>query len=187
MIVVLAGRRIDAKKTQTSRFPLKNRDKVRDCIREKLIEHQATALVCSGACGADLLALEVAGKLGLKRRMVLPFDSNRFRETSVTDRPGDWGYLFDKIVSDVEAIGDLVNLKRTDEGEAAFTATNEVIFQEALALAQSNFDRDSPNILALIVWDKKPKDEQDITAFFKQRAENSGFLIDEIATNENKL
>jgi hypothetical protein len=51
-------------------------------VTDDFIERDATALVCSGACGADLLALDVAGALGLRRRLVLPFEPDRFHQNS---------------------------------------------------------------------------------------------------------
>ncbi len=83
IIVALAGRRIDAPDTQKPSFPLENTEKVRRCMSELFTKHQVSTLVCSAACGADLLALEVAGDLGLRRRIVLPFERDRFREISV--------------------------------------------------------------------------------------------------------
>jgi hypothetical protein len=38
----------------------------------------ADALVCSAACGADLIALEEAERLGIRRCSVLPFSPDRF-------------------------------------------------------------------------------------------------------------
>ena len=49
-----------------------------------------SVLVCSAACGADLIALQAAGRVSLRRRIVLPFEPSRFRDSSVVDRPGDW-------------------------------------------------------------------------------------------------
>ena len=63
------------------------------------------ALVSSAARGADLLALEEAGNLGMRRRCIPPFNRKRFRETSVVDQPGDWGNLYERIVDAVEANG----------------------------------------------------------------------------------
>ena len=71
MIIALVGRRIDAPDAE-ARFPLSQAGRVRETIRARLQGCGATALVTSGACGADLLAQDVAGELGLSRRMVLP-------------------------------------------------------------------------------------------------------------------
>ena len=63
MIVALAGRRIDAVNAKERRFPLANVELVRKRIREMLKTEDATAVVCSAACGADLIALSEAASL----------------------------------------------------------------------------------------------------------------------------
>ena len=109
-VVALAGRRIDLPDAQVPQFPLGNVQEVGRRIYEALCEMHAVALVCSAACGADLVALEQAKQLGLRRRVVLPFAPERFRETSVVDRPGDWGPLYDQQVAATAAAGDLLVL-----------------------------------------------------------------------------
>jgi hypothetical protein len=54
-VIALAGRRIDA---------LEHVSAVRRRLADLLVQEQATALVCSAACGADLAALEAAEQLG---------------------------------------------------------------------------------------------------------------------------
>jgi hypothetical protein len=109
-VVALAGRRIDAVDTNPPRFPLEAVPTVRRRLADLLAKERAAALVCSAACGADLVALEEAERLGLKRRVVLPFPPERFRKTSVTDRPGDWASVFDRVIAAAESTGDLVVL-----------------------------------------------------------------------------
>src|SRR5689334_16384562 len=106
-IIALAGRRIDTPDTDPPRFPLGGVPLVRRRLAELFRVERATALVCSAACGADLVALEEAERLGIRRRIVLPFPPERFRETSVVDRPGDWGSAFDRLVAAARAAGDL--------------------------------------------------------------------------------
>ena len=91
MIIALAGRRVDSADAKESRFPLRNVERVRTRARAVLKEKGATTLVSSAACGADLIAVSEAGQLGLRRRVILPFGRSRFQESSVTDRPGEWG------------------------------------------------------------------------------------------------
>jgi hypothetical protein len=90
--IALAGRRVDPPDASEVRFPAsaKNIEIVRQRIRNKLQTKRTTVIVSSAACGSDLLALSEAGNLGLRRRVVLPFDRDKFRTTSVTNRPGDW-------------------------------------------------------------------------------------------------
>src|SRR6476646_7796432 len=63
LTAALAGRRIDAADSEKSRFPLANVSLVRDRLRELFIKRGVDTLVCSAACGADLVALEVAEHL----------------------------------------------------------------------------------------------------------------------------
>ena len=49
-------------------------------IRNMMVSAASRAVVCSAACGADILALEGAAQLGLGRRVVLPFSRQQFRE-----------------------------------------------------------------------------------------------------------
>ncbi len=94
MIIALAGRRIDEEGTDTPRFPLENIRFVRERLKTLFEENDAKALVSSAACGADLLALDVAGEPGLRRRIILPSKPEKFRKSSVTDRPRKWGEIF---------------------------------------------------------------------------------------------
>jgi hypothetical protein len=142
------------------------------------VERQARAVVCSAACGADLLALEVAGVLGLYRRVVLPFARDRFRDTSVVDRPGEWGILFDHVLDAVEPGGDLVVLGYTEGDEAAYPATNRAILEQAGALAVPL----RQPVGAVVVWDGAARSAEDVTAAFLQEAQHRGLPVWQIST-----
>lgn len=176
-IVVLAGRRIDAQGDQPPRFPLENVPAVR--VRLNKILQDRAALVCSAACGADLLALEEAGAARLRRKVILPFSRQRFRDTSVTDRPGDWGPLFDRMMDEVEQEGDLVILSSHTEDEDPYERVNTEILQQAKRMT----DPGAGNVLAVIVWDGKSRGPEDVTAAFLQRAEQRGYKILEVSTS----
>src|SRR4029453_11245478 len=90
-------------------------------IDDALVRHGAIALVTSAACGADLLALSSAADLRLRRRVVLPFAPELFRHPSVTDRPVDWGPVFDETLLQLQAAGDLLILDGSpdDDGYSA--------------------------------------------------------------------
>src|SRR5215475_9263435 len=87
MIVALAGRRIDAEGSESIRFPMKNVELVKERLRTLFISLKPQVLVCSAACGADLVALQVAGELKIRRSIVLPFAQAAFKSSSVVDRP----------------------------------------------------------------------------------------------------
>jgi hypothetical protein len=174
-VVALAGRRIDLPEAQVPRFPIENIQEVGRRIREALCKMHAVALVCSAACGADLVALEQAKLLGLRRRIVLPFAPERFRETSVVDRPGDWGPTYDRQVAATAAAADLLILDGASGGDAAYAAANETIVREAQALARTA-QLDGPHrLIAMLVWEGAPRPGSDATARFRDLTRHAGF------------
>ena len=178
MIVALAGRRIDAPSADTPRFPSANEEMVRDRLRAMFVEKQVQVLVCSAACGADLLALEVARDLGVRQRVVVPYAPARFRETSVVDRPGDWGARFDAIIEVVEANGDLVVLGYAEGEETAYVPTNEAILEQATLLASQL----QQSVEAVVVWEGAARGEDDVTAAFVQAAQRRGIPVSYVVT-----
>jgi hypothetical protein len=153
----------------TARFPADRIDDVALAIRQRLATDDVRVLVCSAACGADLLALSAAAELGRRRRIVLPFAVELFRERSVVDRPGayPWGERYDAFVREAQASGDLVLLGFDLADAAAFEKTNERILDEALALAFGTGEKTE----ALAVWDAPRRTDRDYTEHFVRQAE----------------
>jgi len=175
-VVALAGRRIDAPGTQPPRFPLGNVPLVRRRLAHLFVEEMTEALVCSAACGADLIALEEAERLGLRRRIVLPFPPERFRDTSVIDRPGDWAPLFDRLVAAAAACGDLVVLADIGgDDDAAYAAANDAIVREAMALGHGTDEEGVRRLLAVVVWEGKARQGSDATGGLRNIATRAGF------------
>jgi hypothetical protein len=172
MIVALAGRRVDAPGAPAPRFPVEQINAVRERIRAALQQQHAEALVASAACGADLLALEVAGELGIRRRVILPFPRDEFRAGSVTDRPGDWGAMFDRVCGDVEAHGDLVIMGATGDPDAAYALASHRILDEAMQLAKDGASRSrvGGGVVAIVVWDQVSRGPDDLTVDFANQA-----------------
>ncbi len=179
-VIAFAGRRIDAPDAKSVRFPLDAVALVRQRLAALFQEEQAKALVCSAACGADLIALEEAGRLGIRRRIILPFAAEKFRATSVTDRPGDWGGVFDRMIFDVGRNDDVVTLN-AGEGDAAYSAANEAIVREALALCRADTPAARP--LAVIVNEGASRGQGDATEEFRALAEAAGFESRAVRTN----
>jgi hypothetical protein len=179
MIVALAGRRIDATDAESSSFPLANIERVRQDLRRLFARLRPEALVSSAACGADLLALDEAGAAGIRRRVVLPFNARRFLETSVLDRPGEWRSVYESVIRDVTAKGDLVVLDSNSEGEEPYLLTNCAILGEAVRLCASS---DGP-VTAVLVWNNLPRGPEDVTDKFRAEAEKRGFPVVTIPTN----
>jgi hypothetical protein len=177
MIIALDGRRVDAPDAQQLRFPPQNVGVVKRRIRALLEREGASILVSSAACGADLLALWEAARLGLRRRIVLPYDRERFRANSVTDRPGDWGLLYDQVLDDVDKNGDLLII-RTNYGDNPYAEANRVILDDALALARQLHDK----VIAVLVWDGKSRGEGDVLTDFLTKARIECIRVVEVMT-----
>ena len=178
MIIAVAGRRVDAANASVGRFPLKNVEMVQQRLDELFAHESATAMVSSGACGADLAALTVAGARGMRRRVVLPFGRDEFRSSSVTDRPGDWGPVYDRVLAELDPTGDVVTLEGHTAGDAAYDAANDAILDEAATLARQG----ATDVVALLVWEGAPRDGADMTAGFGEAARKRGYRVEQVKT-----
>ena len=166
MIVAIAGRRIDALDAKEKRFPLEMEETVFVRIHNFFRKNKVGILVSSAACGADLLAQKAARKLRIERHIILPFEREKFRKTSVTDRPDDWGKLFDEVCNEGERKGNLIVLEGfEDDEEKAYSAVTKEILKRAKKL-QSKDEK----VLAVAVWEGEAKDESDETASFIEQA-----------------
>ena len=141
--------------------------------------HGHETLVCSAACGADLLALEVAGMLSWRRRVILPFGRERFRQTSVTDRPGDWGKLYDRVLDAVQDAGDLL-IESVPAGRDPYTFATGRILDEAGRLAVDSGE----NPVAVVVWDGGAGKPGDFTGEFAALARERGMAVLDVSTLE---
>jgi hypothetical protein len=178
MVIAIAGRRIDAPDNDTPCFPLRNVALVEQRISTLFELRKPTFLVSSAACGADLIALEQAHALGINCRVILPFDPDRFRRTSVVDRPGDWGMLYDRLIGKIASSGNLI-ISSTSGGEASpYEVVNRMILDEAEALAKSGKQR----AIAVLVWDGRPRDRDDYTKSFGDAARQRGLDVLNIPT-----
>ena len=169
MTIALAGRRIDAPDADSPRFPAKNESAVAAQVEAAFRKAGASALVCSAACGADIIALEAAARLRMERHVVLPFAADEFRQTSVVDRPGDWGRRFDRVIED----SDVVVLGLDREDPEAYRKTNIAIVEQAAARGGTS---------AFVVWDRKSRGAGDMTEHFRVEAAARRMRIVEIAT-----
>lgn len=178
LIIAVAGRRIDAADAETPRFPPENVALVERRLDELFEREGATALVSSAACGADLVALTVAGRRGMRRRVVLPFGREKFREISVTDRPGDWGPVYDRVLDELDRTGDVVTLEGRADGDDAYLAVNEHVLRQAEALARES----NAEAMALLVWEGLPRSADDVTAAFGHEARKHRWRVEQVRT-----
>ena len=183
MVVALAGRRIDAPDTDVPRFPAANEDRVRGQLRRAFEELGATTLVSSAACGADLVALEVAGEMGLRRVVVIPWEREAFRERSVVDHGQAWGKRYDRVIDQVQADGNLRVLELGDSGDAAYAATTDAILHHAQKLAGKEGDHsEEAGVVAVSVWEGQSRGPGDVTEQFVRAAHALGLRVRNVRT-----
>lgn len=175
-VAVLAGRRIDAPASGTKRFPLERITDVNRLIEEVFVFEGVTALVSSAACGADLIALELARARNLKTRIILPFDVETFKKISVTDRPGNWEESYYDAIGYAQESDDLVVLGVPVEGASAFSITNQNLIAEAALVAGDS------KPLAITVWDGASRGKDDATSEFRKLATEGGFDLVNVST-----
>lgn len=174
-IACLAGRRIDPIDGDPPRFPLDRTLAVGQQITTELVERKVSRLVCSAACGADILALEACEALDISATVILPFWVAIFREVSVTDRPGDWGPRFDKVIARARSWSDLVELGYDIDDEEAFLKANrEIVARVEQATASEKF--------AIVVWNGSARGKDDATADLAEHARAARLKVIEIPT-----
>jgi hypothetical protein len=172
-VLIAAGRRVDATDAAVARFPLSRVAEVRRQVRRLLSRQKPVAVVCSAACGADLIVLDVAGSLHIERYVLLPSEPEEFRRTSVTDRPGDWGDLYDRALKTSK-----VEILKLPEGQEGYLETNLRLLDRGQDLARKY----SVAPEALVIWDKKSRGPDDVTGHFLEQAKLRKFPVTEIAT-----
>jgi hypothetical protein len=164
-VLAVAGRRIDAEDAKERRFPPGNEALVAARLRDVMISVSAQAVVCSAACGADILTLETAAQLGLHRRVVLPFSRQHFRAGSVADRGEEWGRRFDAILEQLPG-NDILMLNLEPGDKHAYAVANSRILDEAIVWAAESGRRP----LAVVVWNGFSRGVSDLTDDFRQLA-----------------
>ena len=114
----------------------------------------------------------------MRRRVVLPFGCEKFREISVTDRPGDWAPVYDRVLDEIDRTGDVITLEGRADGDDAYLAVNERIFRQAEMLARES----NAEAMALLVWEGAPRSADDVTAAFGHEARKRGWRVEQVKT-----
>jgi hypothetical protein len=161
-VAALAGRRIDELDAAEPRFPLANVEIVRADIGDNLARLKVSDLVCSAACGADLIALDLARHMGIRSHIILPYDAQSFYSTSVSDRPGHWAGMYWQAIDAAGSLGRLTILSGTPNQQQSFSAVTAAVLDKALALSKVS--------LAISVWDGKSRGPDDASEEFEQWA-----------------
>jgi hypothetical protein len=172
-VIVSAGRRVDAPDATTPRFPQQNVAGVRAKVEDFLQQQKPSVIVSSGACGADLLLLQAAQRGRIPRYVLLPSSPEEFRESSVTDRPGDWGTIYDDVLKDSQ-----VEILKLPSGQEGYLETNLRLLERGQALAAEL----GTSATVLVIWNQETRGDDDVTAHFLREATQRNIPISEIST-----
>ena len=172
-VIIEAGRRVDAPDTQVPRFPPSNVSEVSRRIRRLLGMQKPQAVVCSAACGADLLLLQAAGEMYIEQVVLLPSEPEAFRTSSVTDRRGNWGELYDQVLKTAR-----VETLKLREGQEGYLDINLKLLGRGQQLA----DEKGVFAEALVIWNGISRGPDDVTAHFLHEAKLRKITVLGIAT-----
>lgn len=172
-VVVSAGRRVDPLGAETPRFPLQNVPGVRAKVEGYLQQQRPSAIVSSAACGADLIVLQAARRAQIRCHVLLPSSPEDFRKSSVTDRPGDWGPVYDEILAN-----STIEIRQVSSGHEGYLEVNRSLFDKAQLLAAEL----GTSVAVLVIWNGQSRGQDDVTAHFRTEASRLNLPITEIPT-----
>jgi len=172
-VIIEAGRRVDAPDAQSPRFRPSKVSEVSRRIRELLHKQNPLAVVCSAACGADLLLLQAAGEMHIEQVVLLLSEPEAFRKSSVTDHPGNWGELYDQVLKTAR-----VEILGLPEGQEGYLETNRKLLDRGQQLARE----DRVPAEALVIWNGISRGPDDVTAHFLHEAKSRKMTVLEIST-----
>jgi tetratricopeptide (TPR) repeat protein len=171
-VLAVAGRRVDAEGAETPRFARGDVAVVTRRIRDMLKELAPREVIASAAAGVDLIALDQAAALSIPTRVLLPFDRDRFRASSVADRGDSWTALYDDVLSGPAQI-EIIDAAGAGD-DAAYAAVTRGIVDRAR--------RADRGAIALGVWDLVSRGEGDQSELFVRYARERGLRVVEITT-----
>jgi hypothetical protein len=126
-VTAFAGHMIDAPDRSRLRFPAALEPAVAAAIRDRLARMHRPIVYTSAACGADLIAIEVALGLGAEVNVLLPFNRDDFVRTSVAVGGPGWTQRFDIALSRATRV-----IAATDESHLG----DDVLFEHAALLVE---------------------------------------------------
>lgn len=109
----------------------------------------------------------------MKRYVLLGAEPAEFRKMSVTDRPGDWGRLFDQALKT-----STVEVLKVPDGQEGYLDTNLKLLDRAEALAKKL----GTSVEALVIWNEQSRGADDVTDHFLQQAKLRKMPVMQIST-----
>ena len=109
----------------------------------------------------------------IEQVVLLPSEPETFRKSSVTDRPGNWGDLYDQVLKTAH-----VEILQLPEGQEAYLETNRKLLDRGQQLAREN----GVTAEALVIWNGVTRGTDDVTAHFLHAAKSRKMTVLVIST-----
>ncbi|WP_239331842.1 hypothetical protein [Frankia sp. CiP3] len=175
VIAVFGGVQIDNRDTEPPRFRERDLPDVERRTKAALAKLRPRLLIGAAASGADLVVLAAARSAGLGVRVVLPFDVDTFRRTSVHGRGSFWCARYDQLIGslkpcELEILGEV-------EDDTVYHRTNTRLLARAVQLRRTPAE----GIVALVL---RPvvSHRASVTDDLVDKARNAGLPIIEVST-----
>ena len=163
-VVVFAGHRADAPGSLPRRFPEDSTDKVKDQIRNRLLETRGRFGYSSAASGSDILFLETMQELGGRTYIVLPCEEEQFIRESVASSGEQWVKRFHAVKEHASDVI-IASRERLNLGSVAYDYSNELLYGLANLRARQN----GMELVHLAVWDGRESNRRGGTADIVKR------------------
>lgn len=153
-VVVFCGHMIDRPDRPQPRFPADLEPVVYQAIRDRLQQLDVRLGYASAACGADILFLEAMRELHGELHIVLPYNREEFRQSSVDFLPGShWGDRFDRLLQQATEVV-IASSNKLEENDVVYEYSNRLLY----GLAKIRAEQLGTELMPLAVWDGKPGD-----------------------------
>ena len=173
-VVVSSGHMFDKLNRPQPRFPHELEARTRREIDAKLSELGAQVGFCSLACGADMIFAEAILARGGDINIVLPFEKEIFKQSSVEIVPGlNLASRFENILENAATVTILSELGASEDG-AVYEYCNQALI--GLALLRGQFL--GIDVVPLAVWDGRSGDGRGGTHSFVEYWERRGAKIE---------
>jgi|GEM_PF-89451 len=184
-IVVFSGHMFDKPERREPRFPQALEQRIRSEIENKLSSLGAQVGFSSLACGSDLIFAEALMARGGEVNLILPFEKDDFKKSSVDILPGlNLSERFENVLENAANVTTLNELG-TPESGAAYEYCNQVLI--GLALLKSQFL--GIDVIPMVVWDGRMGDgrggTQNFVGYWQKRGTKAEVIrVDKILAEQ---
>lgn len=150
-IVVFSGHLLDEPNRPIPRFPASAESRVRDAVRQQLLQAKAGFGYSSLAAGADIIFCECLLEMEAKVNLVLPCSVEAFKRQSVNYAGPDWEKRFHHVLAN----SDSVVVANPTGFSTQSAAPIELVYASRIATGLARLQAQALNLdlRALAVWD----------------------------------